>query len=161
MKSRALAVTALLLTVGAVFNVWTAASTVDKKLEERALAIEGKLMAPCCWSSTISQHYSEIADEIRRDIRTMLGAGKSEREVLDYYVSVYGERILASPSARGFNLLAWLLPGMFFLACAAFILWLLRRWTVSRSVQTTAGSPGVPVDENYMRRMEKELKEFE
>jgi cytochrome c-type biogenesis protein CcmH len=161
MRGRVFVVTSLLLLLAAAPATSTAGTAVDKKLEEQALGIEGKLMAPCCWSSTISQHYSETADEIRRDIRKMLGAGKSEREILDYYVSVYGERILASPSARGFNLLAWLLPGVFFVACAAFVLLLLRRWTVSRSVQTTVDAPGGPVDESYLRRLEKELKEFE
>jgi cytochrome c-type biogenesis protein CcmH len=138
-----------------------AAAAADEKLEEQAVTIEGKLMAPCCWSSTISQHYSATADEIRRDIRKMLGAGKSEREILDYYVSVYGERILASPAARGFNLLAWLLPGIFFVGCAIFVIILLRRWTGSRSAQITAAPPEEQPDERYMRRLEKELKEFE
>jgi cytochrome c-type biogenesis protein CcmH len=162
MKARILVVvTFLMLMLATAANMATAASGVDKKLEEKATSIEGQLMAPCCWSSTISQHYSETADEIRRDIRTMLGMGKSEREILDYYVSVYGERILASPSARGFNLLAWLLPGIFFTGCALFVLLLLRRWTASRTVKAEAGSSVEPIDESYMRRLEKELKEFE
>jgi cytochrome c-type biogenesis protein CcmH len=152
---------AIPMVISAFLILTLTAAAQDSKLEDRAVAIEGKLMAPCCWSSTISQHYSETADEIRRDIRKMLVAGKSEREILDYYVSVYGERILASPPAHGFNLLAWLLPGIFFLGCAVFVVLLLRRWTLSRSVQVTAEAPGEPLDERYASRLEKELKDFE
>lgn len=157
MGAKILVLTSLLLTLA----VTAAVAAGDEKLEEHAIAIEGKLMAPCCWSSTISQHYSATADEIRLDIRNMLSAGKSEREILDHYVSIYGERILASPSARGFNLLAWLFPGIFFVACAFYVVLLLHRWTLSRSANIAADSPGKPLDDSYMRRLEKELREFE
>lgn len=157
MGAKILVLTSLLLLLAAA----AAVAAGDEKLEEHAIAIEGKLMAPCCWSSTISQHYSTTADEIRRDIRSMLNAGKSEREILDHYVSIYGERILASPSARGFNLLAWLLPGIFFIACAFYVVLLLHRWTLSRSAHVTADSSAKPLDGIYMRRLEKELREFE
>ena len=161
MKVRTLVILSVVIGLATALGQASVPSATDKTLEEHAVAIEGKLMAPCCWSSTVSQHYSEAADEIRRDVRTMLGAGKSEREILDYYVSVYGERILASPSARGFNLLAWVLPGIFFAACAVFVILLLRRWTISTSVSAPSNSRTEPVDERYMTRLEKELKEFE
>lgn len=89
-----------------MFTLTLATSVWDQTLEEKARAIEGKLMAPCCWSQPVAQHYSQAAGEIRRGVREMLAAGKSEQKILEYYVANHGERILASPRARGFNLLA-------------------------------------------------------
>jgi cytochrome c-type biogenesis protein CcmH len=131
-----------------------------KTLNEQASAIDSKLMAPCCWSSTVSQHYSQAADDIRRGVREMLDAGKSEQEILDYYVSVYGERILASPPAHGFNLLVWVLPGIFFIASSVFLILLFRSWMASRPAPAVVELPGAQLDERYQRRLEKELNDL-
>jgi len=63
----------------------------------RIRRIEGKLMAPCCYSQTIDVHDSEIAQQMRGEVTAMVMAGKSEQEVLDYYKTEYGESILAVP----------------------------------------------------------------
>jgi len=59
--------------------------------------IEGKLMAPCCYSQTIDVHDSEIAQQMRGEVTAMVLAGKSENDVLDYYKTEYGDSILAVP----------------------------------------------------------------
>jgi cytochrome c-type biogenesis protein CcmH len=130
-------------------------------LEEMAREIDGKVMAPCCWSQPVSQHYSQAADDIRRATRQMLAAGKSEQEILDYYVSVYGERILASPRARGFTLLVWILPWLFFIAGFVFLVFLLRSWTRKKPAMAAVSSAAVRLDENLRVRMEQEMKDFE
>jgi cytochrome c-type biogenesis protein CcmH len=47
---------------------------------------------------------------MRAIIRERLEAGQSEHEVLAYFVSVYGDSVLAAPPRRGFWLIAWLVP---------------------------------------------------
>ena len=37
--------------------------------------------------------------------------GKSDEEIIAYFVKRYGEWILRSPTKQGFNLLLWILPG--------------------------------------------------
>jgi len=130
-------------------------------IEERAREIDGKLMAPCCWSQPVAQHYSQAADEIRRGVREMLAAGKSEREILDHYVSVHGERILASPRARGFNLLAWVMPAVFFLAGVVLLALILRNWVRRNVVRAPVGSTETQVDDRYRVRIDQELKDFD
>ena len=46
---------------------------------------------------------------------------KSKDEIFDYFVGVYGERILAIPVASGFNLMVWIAP-IFVLCFGTFIL---------------------------------------
>jgi cytochrome c-type biogenesis protein CcmH len=40
----------------------------------------------------------------------MLKEGKSEREILDYFVSIYGESILAEPPKKGIYNFLWIMP---------------------------------------------------
>ena len=66
-----------------------ATGAVSQDLEEQARIIGGKLMAPCCWAEPVSQHLSPVAEEMRGQIREMLAAGRSEQEILDFYVARY------------------------------------------------------------------------
>jgi cytochrome c-type biogenesis protein CcmH len=143
-----------------LFIIMSATAGQSEQLEERARELDGKVMAPCCWTQPVSHHYSPVADEIRQRTRQMLAEGKSGEEILDYYVSVYGERILASPRPRGFNLLAWVLPWVLFLAGAVFLVTLLRYWI--RKPAVAAGTPqDSQVDESLRIRVDQELKDFE
>ena len=46
---------------------------------EGASRLEGRIMAPCCWTQTIDIHGSEPAYELRREIRKRLKAGGERR----------------------------------------------------------------------------------
>lgn len=119
--------------------------------------IEDNLIAPCCWSQPVSQHYSPKADEIRTEVRAMVAEGKNRDEILNHYVAQYGERILAAPRAEGFNILAYVLPW----AALIFGAWLLI--VLIKKLRAPASSPSqvdLP-DARYASRIEKEMKEFE
>jgi cytochrome c-type biogenesis protein CcmH len=131
-------------------------------LEEKAKDLEGKIIAPCCWSQPVSQHYSQAADEIRLEIRRMLADGKTSQQILDYYVAKYGERILASPRPQGFNLLAYVLPylslGLGMVGLVVVLKHLRGRTQPADAGQ--AASAGA-TDAKYAERVDRELRELE
>ena len=103
-----------------------AAPAVD--LETRAEALEGRLMSPCCMTNTVAVHESGASYKIRSEIRELLAAGRTDREILDHYVAEYGPQILSIPDARGFNLMAYLFPVGFLIAGVAVLMVAMRRW---------------------------------
>jgi cytochrome c-type biogenesis protein CcmH/NrfF len=68
-------------------------------------------MAPCCWSGTVADHGHS---EMESSIREMVSQGLTRQQVLDKFVAIYGEKILAIPKAEGFNLTAWIMPAVVF-----------------------------------------------
>ncbi|MET0791277.1 MAG: cytochrome c-type biogenesis protein CcmH [Polyangiaceae bacterium] len=60
-----------------------------------ASAIEGRLMAPCCWVQTIDIHDSPIALSMRHEIRRRLRNGESAEAIQASMVERYGPKILA------------------------------------------------------------------
>lgn len=60
-----------------------------------ASAIEGRLMAPCCWTQTIDIHDSEISISMRHEIRRRLRNGESAEVIQASFVDRYGPKILA------------------------------------------------------------------
>jgi cytochrome c-type biogenesis protein CcmH len=138
-----------------------AALAAVQSTEETAREIEAMLIAPCCWSQPVSQHYSEAADQIRKQVRELLVAGKSKQQILDYYVSVYGERILASPRPHGLNLLVYILPPAILLIGATSLVIFLKKWTTRLSDEQVFNIASGPLDERYASRIERELRELE
>ncbi len=115
--------------------------------------IKKNLMAPCCWSGTVYDHgHSQMEQEIEE----FVNEGKTKSEILKYYSTLYGERILASPEGKGFNLAVWIAPPLLaVLACVCFIVYLKKPATIPEPVQTS--SPEIPFDEE----IERELRELD
>ncbi|MEB2313527.1 MAG: cytochrome c-type biogenesis protein CcmH [Polyangiaceae bacterium] len=78
-----------------------------------AQALEGKLIAPCCWMQTVDIHDSPIALELRGEVRRRLRAGESEDAILASMVSRYGERVLAVPPGNPLKTTAVILALVF------------------------------------------------
>jgi cytochrome c-type biogenesis protein CcmH len=133
-----------------------AASAAAADLEAEAKRIEEKLMAPCCMTNTVAVHESGVSYEMRRQIREMLAAGRSEAEILDFYVEEHGPQILAIPEARGFSLTAYLFPVVFLVLAGVGLAIALRRWRASdREGEPAAGTPAPSGP--YAERLKREL----
>jgi cytochrome c-type biogenesis protein CcmH len=125
---------------------------------DKAREIESKLIAPCCWSQPILEHDSEIAQQMRNEVSTMLAAGKSRDQILDFYVAKYGERILVTPRAKGFNALAYVLPWAALpIAACVLIVWLVKLRSPAPSLPAPAPLP----DSRYSSVIEKEMKDLD
>jgi len=105
----------------------TAAPQDPQALEQEAKQIETMLIAPCCWSQQVSLHQSPAADEIKANIRRLLAQNKTRQQILDAYVSEYGDRILAEPPARGFSAALYVLPWVFLAGSVGLVVTVVRR----------------------------------
>jgi cytochrome c-type biogenesis protein CcmH len=135
--------------------------------EAEAREIETLLIAPCCWRQPIADHQSEVAGEMKTDIRKMLNEGKNRREILDFYIDRYGARILSIPPQQGFNRMSFLMPIFFTLAGLLVVSLVLKKWstmnkTVVAAPAGTGAQTAAPALDNEMsRRIQKELDEMD
>ena len=132
----------------------------EEALQQAAREIYGLVMCPLCAGQTIAQSNNETSSQMRDLVVKKLRQGESKEEILQYFESRYGERIMAKPNKKGFNLILWVLPFVLVALAAISIYFLIRRW--SSRVQAT---PGADFDEDqfseYKERLEKELKQFD
>ena len=98
----------------------------ELSLEERAKALDKQLICPVCPGETLHQSQAGLARDMRAIIRERLAGGESEEDIVNYFVSVYGESVLAAPPKSGFALTAWVLPPLAMLAGAAALVLAVR-----------------------------------
>jgi cytochrome c-type biogenesis protein CcmH len=95
----------------------TAAQAVDPtqmptpELQQRYLALTHELRCMQCQNEAIADSPVDLAADLRRQVKEMLLAGKSDDDVRNYMVSRYGEFILFRPRMSVKNLWLWFAPG--------------------------------------------------
>lgn len=96
--------------------------------DDQVNAIAKQLYCPVCENIPLDVCGTVACAQWRELIREKLQQGWTEEQIKAYFVEQYGDRVLATPPARGFNLLAYLLPPVLILA-GVFILWrALKAW---------------------------------
>jgi cytochrome c-type biogenesis protein CcmH/NrfF len=91
--------------------------------------IEDEVMCPICGVPLEHAIDAPQAEQERELIRELIAEGLTKEEVKDRLVAEYGPDVLAVPEAEGFDLAAWLVPGVAILAAAVAIFVGLRRWS--------------------------------
>ncbi len=150
-----------LLWAGVTVVLLAAPPALGTGVEERAKKLEGKLMAPCCMANTLAEHESGPSTRMRREIRAMLAAGRSEREILDHYVGQYGPQILSAPEAKGFGLTAYLVPFVLLVGGAVLMYLALRRWAAMRTQIAGPTDEPAQIDPEHLARLERDLQKLD
>ena len=124
-----IAVLFALLAPGAAFAVRPDEMLKDPTLEARARHLSEELRCMVCQNQSIDDSEAPLAHDLRVLVRQRLEAGDSDRQVLDYLVSRYGDFVLLKPPFKVETLLLWGLPPLALLAGLAGIVVLARRKT--------------------------------
>ncbi len=90
--------------------------------------IQQELMCQCGCTMVLYSCDCGTAEQMRGEIRTMLGEGKNSQQILDYYVGKYGEKVLAAPTKQGFNLTAYITPFVAIVLAGGVIFLIVRQW---------------------------------
>ncbi len=91
-------------------------------------------------------------------IRQQLAQGWTEGQIKQYFVQQYGARVLAEPPQTGINWLIYILPPLIILAGAFILFRALRMWTKPVSASAAFGSNEDALKDEYVARLEEELK---
>ena len=117
-----------------------------------ATDIKKSLISPCCWAGTV--YDLDHNPEMEEQINLFLSQGKTKQEILEYYIGLYGERILAVPIAEGFNIMVWVTPILAGMIGITFLFFFLRTPNDIPSSVISAPSE-VPFDDEIEKELQK------
>jgi cytochrome c-type biogenesis protein CcmH len=98
----------------------------DPVQQQRYQALIHELRCLKCQGETVADTQAMFGEDIRRQVREMVQAGKSDAEVRQYLVDRYGQIILLRPQWSVGNAWLWLAPGIFLLG-GAWVAWRIVR----------------------------------
>jgi len=91
----------------------------DAAVEKRMVEISEELRCLVCQNESLAGSHAELAEDLRREIRTMIKQDKSNDEIMEFMVSRYGDFVRYRPPLKGTTLLLWF--GPFVLLAGAII----------------------------------------
>ena len=97
MIRRFLLVLTLILAAAPAFAVNPDEMLSDPALEARARTLSAELRCMVCQNQSIDDSNADLARDLRLLVRKRLVDGDTDRQVLDYIVSRYGEFVLLKP----------------------------------------------------------------
>jgi cytochrome c-type biogenesis protein CcmH/NrfF len=123
--------------------------------------VEDEVMCPVC-GTALNLSFSPQADRERAFIQREINEGKTKEQIKDDLVEQYGTNVLAEPPKSGFDLVAWLLPGLATLVAAVAIglgLWRWRR--AGRRREAAEAAPDDTLDPSERERLDRDLARYD
>jgi cytochrome c-type biogenesis protein CcmH len=99
----------------------------NAQLQQRYESLTHELRCMQCMNNSIADSPVGLAADLRRDVKELLLAGKSDDEIRAYMVQRYGKVILFTPPVSGSALWVWVFPVLAVLAGLLIAVRVVRR----------------------------------
>ncbi len=99
----------------------------DPVIEQRLIVISEEMRCLVCQNESLAGSRSELANDLRREIRTLIQEGKTDEQIRTFMVDRYGDFVLYRPPVKPITWLLWIGPFIILLVGIAGLLIYLRR----------------------------------
>ena len=136
---RAVALAALLVLAGQALAIDTEAAFDDPVLQHRYESINRELRCLVCQNQTIADSNATLAQDLRREVRDMIAAGKTDDEIREFMIERYGDFVLYRPRMSAQNFLLWAAPALLLLIAVVVLVRVVRRRAQESDIEETDG----------------------
>jgi len=152
------AVEASLLAVAICFSLGASAPTA------RINTLSHQLMCQCGCSQVLGEcdHVGcPDRDKELKELSAAIDSGLGDQQILDAFAAKYGATVLAAPTKKGFDLVAWIAPFAVFAAALLGTILLIGRWgglgkrTQAATASDAALNDAAEIDPAERERMER------
>jgi len=126
MKRLLLVVALWLAGMSAAFAIDQEIAFSDPALNQRYLNLIHEIRCPKCLNETIADSDAPVAADLRREVRRLIGDGKSDDEVKDFLSARYGDFVLYRPRVNETTWALWAGPFVF-LVIGGVVFWRIVR----------------------------------
>jgi len=123
--------------------------------------VEEEVMCSVCGVPLSLAREAPAAKRERALISSLIKQGMTKQQIEDQLVTTYGQQVLATPKAKGFDIWAWIIPAAAFVLALAGLGYLLARWS-RRAGSTGDSAPSsdrlAPLSDADAARVDAELK---
>lgn len=99
----------------------------DEAVEQRLIAIADELRCLVCQNESLAGSRAELAQDLRREVRSLIKTGKTDAEILEFLVSRYGDFVRYRPPLKPSTWVLWAGPFVLLAGGLGGLGWQLRR----------------------------------
>src|SRR6266849_1960084 len=99
----------------------------DPQIDQRMQALTQQLRCLVCQNETLADSRADLAEDLRKEIREQMKAGKSDQEIIAFLTQRYGDFVLYKPPVKPTTYLLWFFPFVLLLGGIALLYWYVQR----------------------------------
>jgi cytochrome c-type biogenesis protein CcmH len=99
----------------------------DPVVEQRLIVIAEELRCLVCQNESLAGSRADLAMDLRREVRTLIKAGKSDAEIKEFLVSRYGDFVLYRPPVKPTTWLLWFGPLLLLIGAVWLLISIIKR----------------------------------
>ncbi len=99
----------------------------DPVVEQRMIAISEELRCLVCQNESLAGSRADLAQDLRRELRELIKANKTDAEIMEYMVSRYGDFVRYRPPVKPITWLLWFGPFLLLIGAIFMLVRLVRR----------------------------------
>ena len=131
-------------------------------LTRKTQDIAASLRCPVCQGLAIADSPSEMATNMKGQVRELLARGYTQEQIFSYFERSYGQFVLLKPKFQGVNTLVWVLP-VLALALGVIIVFAkirnLEKVPEPKTVAAESAAPAeTPEEDPYLARVRELVK---
>ncbi len=122
-----IAAISLLLVTSLALGIDAERAFDDPVMQQRYEDLTQELRCLVCQNQTIADSNATLAQDLRREVRELMGEGKSDAEIRDFLTARYGDFVLYLPPVAPRTWLLWAAPLLLVLGGMAFAAFVVRK----------------------------------
>ena len=99
----------------------------NPEAEARLIELSTELRCLVCQNESLASSHAPLAEDLRREVRELIAAGKTNPQIISYLTERYGDFVTYRPPFKARTLLLWLLPPSLLMLGLGFLLRRIRR----------------------------------
>ena len=139
---RAFLLAVLLASGGAALAIDAEDAFDDPVLQQRYEKINRELRCLVCQNQTIADSNATLAQDLRREVRDMIAAGRTDDEIREFMIERYGDFVLYRPRMTAGNFLLWAAPVLLLVVGAFVLVRVVRRRAQDTDLETDGPEAG-------------------
>jgi cytochrome c-type biogenesis protein CcmH len=117
----------VLLSVVSSWSKEAAPLADDPVVEQRLIVISEEMRCLVCQNESLAGSRSDLANDLRRELRTLIKQGKTDAEIREFMVSRYGDFVLYRPPVKPITWMLWIGPFVLMVAGVIALFVYMRR----------------------------------
>jgi cytochrome c-type biogenesis protein CcmH len=122
-----------------------------EQLSARTHEVASLLRCPVCQGMSVADSPSEMAVNMKEQVRELLARGYTDEQILKYFELSYGQFVLLKPKFEGVNRMVWLLPLLALVLGGVIVAVKIRN--LGRAPAAAVTPPVEDLDDPYVRRV--------
>jgi len=129
------------------------APVVGAELDRRTHEVGSLVRCPVCQGMSVADSPSEMAVNMKGQVRELLARGYTEEQILEYFELSYGQFVLLRPKFEGVTAAIWLLPIVALIAGVAITFVMLKRLGRKPVAEPKSKPVSEPASDPYLARV--------